>query len=89
MGDIDDIDGGLDFPEPLGEAVLAAGVLCLACGGAISGPYCASCGQKNDDLRRSSFVLAKDFFKDTFGFDSRMWRTLGLLAASPGRVPKD
>jgi hypothetical protein len=89
MGDIDDIDGGLDFPEPLGEAVLAAGVLCLACGGAISGPYCASCGQKNDDLRRSSFVLAKDFFKDTFGFDSRMWRTLGMLAMAPGDVPKE
>jgi hypothetical protein len=93
MSDIDDLEGG-DIggglpAEGALAAALGASLLCLACGGAISGPFCSSCGQKNDDLRRSSFVLAKDFMKDTFGFDSRMWRTLGILAASPGRVPKE
>ncbi|MDZ7628886.1 MAG: DUF3667 domain-containing protein [Parvularculaceae bacterium] len=38
-------------------------------------------------MRRSSLVLAKDFVQDTFSFDGRMWRTLGLLAAAPGTVP--
>ncbi|MBI1366269.1 MAG: DUF3667 domain-containing protein [Alphaproteobacteria bacterium] len=34
-------------------------------------------------------LLARDFAEDTFGFDSRMWRTLGLMAAKPGHVPRD
>ncbi|MAW79755.1 MAG: hypothetical protein CMI63_05915 [Parvularcula sp.] len=94
MSEIDDIDGGeagdgLPGPSGLPEAAVAAGAACLSCGGDARGAYCSSCGQKNDDLRRSSFVLGRDFLRDTFGFDSRMWRTLGLLAASPGRVPKD
>ncbi len=69
-------------------AAVAAGAACLSCGVAIVGVYCVGCGQKNDDLRRSSFVLFKDFIRETFAFDSRMWRTLGLLAAAPGTVPR-
>lgn len=93
MSDIGVIDGGdggdgPDLPEQLAQSAAAAAV-CLACGGTISGPYCSTCGQKNDDLRRSSIILAKDFLRDTFGFDSRMWRTLGLLAIAPGSVPKE
>jgi hypothetical protein len=94
QGITDDIDpdvdpGGVDPIGEAGAAAAAAGAasLCLACGAGVIGPFCAVCGQKNDDLRRSSFVLVKDFFTDTFGFDSRMWRTLGLMAASPGLVP--
>jgi hypothetical protein len=94
MSDIDDIDSGESGGELLlAEGAIAAGValsaICLACGAAISGPFCSACGQKNDDLRRGIFQLAKDFMGDTFGFDSRMWRTLGTLASSPGRVPQD
>lgn len=74
--------------EAAGAAALAgAAAACLACGAAIVGPFCASCGQKNDDMRRSSLVLARDFLTDTFGFDSRMWRTIGLMAVAPGAVP--
>lgn len=82
--DIDDLAGA-------GAAAAAAGaaLICLACGAAIGGAYCGACGQKNDDMRRSSFALVGDFFRDTFGFDSRMWRTLGLLAVAPGTVPKN
>lgn len=81
--------GGEEFPaaETAIAAAAAASAACLSCGAAVVGPFCASCGQKNDDLRRSSFVLARDFLRDTFGFDSRMWRTLGLMAAKPGHVP--
>lgn len=76
----------------IGDGAPGAGALaavCLSCGAGVVGVFCASCGQKNDDLRRSSFVLAKDFLRDTFGFDSRMWRTLGLMALAPGTVPSD
>lgn len=92
--DISDIDpgddGGADAPsaEIISAAVAAGAALaCLSCGAAIVGPFCADCGQKNDDMRRSTFVLFKDFVKDTFAFDSRMWRTLGLMASRPGLVP--
>lgn len=81
----------LELPEGgIGEAAAiaaVAGAVCIACGTAIVGAYCAGCGQKNDDMRRSSIVLFKDFLVDTFSFDGRMWRTLGLLAAAPGTVP--
>lgn len=60
---------------------------CLSCGAPNAGVFCFNCGQKNDDLRRSIFLLARDFVEDTFSFDSRMWRTLGILAISPGIVP--
>lgn len=87
MSDIPDIEPGEAAPG-LGEAALIAGAAaCLSCGARIAGPFCVSCGQKNDDMRRSSLMLVADFFKDSFSFDSRMWRTLGLLAAAPGTVP--
>jgi hypothetical protein len=86
--DIDPPEAGV--AEAVAVAAAAAAVaVCISCGTAIAGPYCAGCGQRNDDMRRSSFVLAKDFVKDTFAFDGRMWRTLGLLAAAPGTVPSN
>ncbi len=84
--DQDPTEGDIDSGEAgaLGAAAVAA---CLSCGAGVVGPFCPNCGQKNDDLRRSSFVLFTEFLRDTFGFDSRMWRTLGLMAAAPGLVP--
>lgn len=89
--DSDGPDGpDVDAGEMAGGAALAgAAVACLACGAAITGEFCANCGQKNDDMRRSSLVLARDFLTDTFGFDSRMWRTIGLMAIAPGAVPSN
>ncbi len=101
MSGIDDIDIGPEG-EAGGVAAVAAALeceadaagkarspTCLSCGAPMAGVFCAACGQKNDDMRRSSFMLARNFFEDTFGFDSRMWRTLGLMAVRPGTVPKD
>jgi hypothetical protein len=83
--DIDDVGGGaLEV-----AAAAGAGLACLSCGEALNGAYCSNCGQMNDDLRRNSFLLARDFLRDTFGFDSRMWRTLGLMAIAPGTVPRN
>jgi hypothetical protein len=86
--DIDPPDVGIGEAVAIGAAAAAA-VACISCGTAIVGRFCAGCGQLNDDMRRSSFVLFKDFLKDTFAFDGRMWRTLGLLAAAPGTVPSN
>lgn len=95
MAGVFDPTDGPDLDDLAGAGAIAAAgaagaaLACLSCGAAIDGTYCGSCGQKNDDLRRSSLALAADFLRDTFGFDSRMWRTLGLLAAAPGTVPRD
>lgn len=95
MSDTPDIDpGDSDIISPSEAAIGAAiatgaGLACLSCASPITGPYCAVCGQRNDDMRRSSLVLLRDFLKDTFAFDSRMWRTLGLMAAVPGAVPNN
>ncbi len=93
MVDDDLIDGDGETgdgaePAPVG-ALETPGVdgACLSCGAATVGVFCPNCGQKNDDLRRSLFSLARDFVEDTFAFDSRMWRTLGFLAFAPGVVP--
>ncbi len=93
MSEFDDIDGDGEEgvaaePSEAPDAALAA-VSCLSCGNPVGGTFCAWCGQKNDDLRRSSFLLARDFMRDTLGFESRMWRTLGLMAIAPGLVPKN
>jgi hypothetical protein len=90
--DIDPGDGDVVSPSEaaIGAAIATgAGLACLSCASRITGPYCAVCGQRNDDMRRSSLVLVRDFLKDTFAFDSRMWRTLGLMAAAPGSVPNN
>ena len=87
--DMEPIEGGGVAEAAAVAAAVAAAAVCVSCGAKIVGAWCAGCGQKNDDMRRSSFVLAKDFLKDTFAFDGRMWRTLGLLASSPGSVPSN
>lgn len=84
----DSEEEGLNEASATGDLPSGAGVTCLSCGASTIGVYCVACGQKNDDLRRSIFLLARDFVEDTFSFDSRMWRTLGSLAISPGLVPK-
>ncbi len=91
--EIDPAEDGAGIDSPPADAAMGAALatgaalVCLSCAAKIAGPFCWNCGQKNDDMRRSTFVLFKDFIKDTFSFDSRMWRTLGLMAASPGAVP--
>lgn len=97
MSEFDDIEGGEEAaePSPTGggtQSSMVGGVVttgCLACSAPTVGQFCANCGQKHDDMRRNVLLLGRDFVEDTFSFDSRMWRTLGLLAVSPGAVPKD
>lgn len=93
-GDIGDGEDGVEDGAIAGGdagelAAVGAFSACLSCGASVVGPFCPVCGQKNDDLRRSSFALARDFLSDTFNFDSRMWRTLGLMAIAPGLVPSN
>lgn len=59
---------------------------CKSCGAVITQIYCGSCGQKNDDLRRSLWRLIGESLGGLFSFEGRMWRTWGALLFKPGKV---
>ncbi|MBY0422506.1 MAG: DUF3667 domain-containing protein [Parvularculaceae bacterium] len=86
--DADDFEDIVDA----GEAAVAGAVgaaACFACGEAVSGRYCRSCGQRHDQMRRNIFLLFWDYLRETFDFDSRMWRTSVALFARPGVAARE
>src|SRR5437870_4297286 len=60
---------------------------CLNCGAALTGPYCAECGQKAH-VHRSVRAFLQDFFQGLFNFEGKFWHTLPLLAWRPGEVTR-
>lgn len=87
-GDIDDVEGIVDA----GEAAVAGAVgaaACLACGEKVSGRFCYRCGQRHDAMRRNVFALFWDYLRETFDFDSRMWRTAVSLFTRPGVAARE
>lgn len=62
---------------------------CTNCGTALSGPYCASCGQRARDPRTTLGDLARNIVDDLFELDSRVWRTLGPLLVRPGLLTRE
>ncbi len=59
--------------------------LCLDCGTALSGKFCAACGQKDEPLKRSLKDLALEFFQHPL-IDTKLWRSLGQLLRRPGAL---
>ncbi len=59
---------------------------CQSCGAKVEHIYCGNCGQKNDDLRRSLWRLIGESLGGIFAFESRLWRTWGVLLLKPGEV---
>lgn len=57
---------------------------CPNCGSDQVGSYCAACGQRAGDLHTSVGHFIRDAMDGLFSFDSRVWRTLIALVASPG-----
>ena len=62
---------------------------CFSCGETMRGLFCHSCGQKNDDYRRSILSLFSETFASVFSLDNRMWRTWLMLLVKPGRVARE
>lgn len=60
---------------------------CLNCGGSLSGPFCAACGQKAR-LHRSLSAFFSDLVAGLFNFESRFWRTIPMLAWCPGDLTR-
>lgn len=67
----------------------AMGETCRNCGAALSGPFCASCGQSVNDRSKSLLKVVGDTLQDLLHFDSRVLRTLASLLVQPGRMTRD
>lgn len=58
---------------------------CLNCGAGLYGKYCYNCGQKAIERKdRTVGAYIKNFFEESFSFDSKFFRSLKLLIIKPG-----
>ncbi|MFN7624984.1 MAG: DUF3667 domain-containing protein, partial [Acidobacteriota bacterium] len=57
---------------------------CLNCGAALSGIYCAACGQRVETHPPTIGHLLEELFETLTHADSRLWQTVRLLISKPG-----
>ena len=62
---------------------------CLNCGTIVSGRHCAQCGQAADVHVLSVKEVAGDVTHSLLHLDSRVWRTLRMLALRPGELTRE
>jgi hypothetical protein len=62
---------------------------CKNCGADVTGRYCGACGQHSDVSIPSLHKLLVEALGDLYNFDSRLWRSLGLLLFKPGRLTRE
>lgn len=62
--------------------------VCTDCGTEVQGRYCHNCGQ-SAHLHRTLVHLGEEVMHGVMHFDSRVWRTLPLLAFRPGRLTRE
>lgn len=62
--------------------------LCLNCGAGLDGAFCSQCGQKAH-VERSLGHAAHELLHGVLHFDGKLWNTLPLLVARPGKLTRD
>ena len=94
MSDIGDIDDGEtgesaepSAPIPDTQNATPSHLTCLSCGAPIAGVFCGIAGRKMMIFGAAFSCWRAILLKTRSAFDSRMWRTLGMLAMTPGAVP--
>jgi hypothetical protein len=55
----------------------------------ISDRYCPNCSQLNTTKRLAFNDFFNEFFAGIFAYDSRVYRTLGVMLFKPGKISKD
>ncbi len=60
---------------------------CPNCSARRSGRFCSRCGQNDRNYARSLTSVLREVLKETFELDSRLFRTLKLMALQPGELP--
>ncbi|MCH8861182.1 MAG: DUF3667 domain-containing protein [Proteobacteria bacterium] len=81
------VGGGMDLADDM-PVPAATGNICTNCGGLLHGPYCATCGQRDRNLRRPVWYLFADLGDEIFSLDSRVFQTLGPLLFLPGALTR-
>ena len=61
---------------------------CTDCGEPTTGNFCANCGQPTH-VHRTLLHLGEELLHGVMHFDGRIWRTLPLLIANPGRLTRE
>lgn len=90
--DTDDTQISETHTAPLGEDSIPdvnQAHFCFSCNSPITGLYCDSCGQKNDNFRRSIFSLISETLGTVIGFESRIWKTWLAILFKPGLVARE
>lgn len=59
---------------------------CANCGLAVTGSFCASCGQRANTIRLDLGALVTSAFRAMLEFDSKIWNTLRDLTLMPGQT---
>lgn len=62
---------------------------CQNCGAALSGPYCAACGQHDVDYHRSLWPILEDSLEGFLHLDGKFLRTVRWLFTRPGFLTKE
>ena len=62
---------------------------CLNCGSVTTGSHCAQCGQASDVHVLSMKEVAGDVTHSLLHLDSRVWRTVRMLAHRPGELTRE
>lgn len=62
---------------------------CFACEEPMTGLYCAACGNKNDDMRRSISSLGIELFSSLTALEGRIWKSLQSLLFKPGQIARE
>lgn len=60
---------------------------CKNCGAALTGPYCANCGQQAH-VHRTLSAIWHDILHSVLHFDGKLWRTLPMLLFKPGELTR-
>ncbi len=74
--------------KTLENSIRETGALCSNCNAPLTGPFCHICGQKDDDLKRPIWTLLREILDDVVSTDSRLFKTLILLALVPGGLTR-
>jgi hypothetical protein len=62
---------------------------CLNCGAEPAGPFCQTCGQRQDDLRRPVATLAQEVLASFIDLDGRLRKTIPRLFLNPASLTRD
>lgn len=66
-----------------------AAARCLNCGASLTGPFCATCGQRDDRHVHSLGHFLAEAFEGLTHADSRVWKTLWPLLVRPGFLTRE